>query len=483
MQSNYDVVVIGAGIVGTMIARELSRYEGRVALIEKEPFPGWGVSKGSLAMIHAPDFCPPGTLKGRFCLDAPDRFKKLSKELQVAYREVDELWVALDDSQVPAIEDAKKRGEGHGGKGFQIIGGEKVRELEPHVNPGVVAALYIRGLGVVHPPEWAFALMENAVANGVSCHLDTEVLGIERDKERYYLVRTSKGSLKTRFIVNAAGLFSDQIAAMAGDKGISLSLTKGTMAIFNKSVSHLVRHMVYGTFSKQHSQAITPTVHGNLLLGLGTFTTPEQKNDFRTATAGIREMIRMGKELIPELPEKEIIATFAGIRSENSRFANGDFCIAPSEASPGVLHAIIGQPGLTAAPAVADHVIGLLSKEGFPLREKQNFQPGRKTWPVFSELPGDDRSALIRSDPRYGRMICRCERVTEGEIVEAIRRGADTLDGIRHITRAGMGCCQGGYCSVPVLRLLAKGSNARLDLVTKKGRDSSVLARGSHVGA
>jgi glycerol-3-phosphate dehydrogenase len=468
----YDVIVIGAGIVGSMIARELSRYEGQVALLEKEPFPGWGVSKGSLSMVHAPDFCPPGTLKGRLCLNAPERFKRLSGELGVAYREVDELWLALEPSQIAAIEEAKRRGESHGGTGFEIIGGDKVRKLEPYVNPKVVAALYIRGLGVIYPPEWAFALMENAVQNGVHCHLNTEVLGIERNKESGYLVRTPRGNFRSRWIINAAGLFSDEIASMVGDESIKLTLTKGTMAIFDKSVSHLARHMVYGTFSKSHSQAITPTVHGTLLLGLGYFTTPEQKNDLKVESSGLQDLIKMGKELIPSLSEKDIIATFAGIRSENNQVPNGDFYIAPSSHSPGVIHAVIGQPGLTAAPAVADHVIGLLSKEGLFLKAKESFQSKRKAWPVFSEATPDGKDRLIRSDPRYGHLVCRCEQVTEGEITEAIRRGAGTLDGIKHLTRAGMGHCQGGFCGIAILNLLARQLGVGPHQVTKKGRDS-----------
>ena len=470
----YDVVVIGAGIVGSMIARELSRYEGRIAVLEKEPSPGWGVSKGSLAMVHAPDFCPSGTLKGRLTVSAPERFRKLSAELQIAYREVDELWLALEPSQIPAIEEAKKRGESHGGKGFEIIGGNRVRELEPYLNPKVVAALYIRGLGVVYPPEWAFALVENAVQNGVNCYLKTEVLDIEKAHGEGYIIQTSRGDIRTRRMINAAGLFADEIASMAGDEGIELTLTKGTMAIFNKSVSHLVRHMVYGTFSKNHSQAITPTTHGNLLLGLGHFTTPAHKGDFKIEASGLRDMIEMGKELIPSLPEQEIISTFAGIRSESNRAPNGDFYIAPSLHSPGIIHAIIGQPGLTAAPAVAEHVIGLLANDGFPLVEKRNFNGQRKAWTVFAEAPMADMDRLVRANPDYGRLVCRCEKVTEGEIVEAMGRGVDTLDGIKHLTRAGMGACQGGFCGPRLLYLLSKGM-ANPEKVTKKGGRSSLI--------
>ena len=470
--NHYDVVIIGAGIIGSMVARELSRYEGRIAILEKEASPGWGVSKGSLSMVHAPDFCPPGTLKGKLCLSAPERFKRLSEELQVTYREMDELWLALEPSQIPAIEDAKRRGESHGGKGFEIIEGYRVRELEPHVNPKVIAALYIRGLGVVHPPEWAFALVENAVQNGVQCHLKTEVLNIEKAQGENYVLQTSRGTFRTRWIINAAGLFADEIASMAGDTGIRLTLTKGTMAIFDKSVSHLVRHMVYGTFSKGHSQAITPTAHGNLILGLGHFTTPNHKGDFKIEASGLQDMIRMGKELIPCLPEKDIISTFSGIRSENDQVPNGDFYITPSHHSPGVIHAIIGQPGLTAAPAVAEHVIGMLAKEGFPLIEKGNFNGQRRLRPVFAEESMAERDLLVHSNPTYGHVVCRCEKVTEGEILEAIQRGADTLDGIKHLTRAGMGSCQGGFCGATLHHLLAGRLGAYPQKVTKKGRGS-----------
>ncbi len=470
--NHYDVAIIGAGIIGSMIARELSRFEGRVALIEKEPAPGWGVSKGSLSMIHAPDFCPPGTLKGRLCVEAPARFKRLSEELEIAYREVDELWLALEPSQIGAIEDAKKRGESHGGTGFEIINGDEVRQLEPYVNPKVVAALYVRGLGVIHPPEWAFALVENAAQNGVQCHLNTEVLNIERDKEEGYLIQTSRGKFRARWIVNAAGLHADEIASMVGDTGIQLTLTKGTMAIFDKSVSHLVRHMVYGTFSNRHSQAITPTVHGNLLVGLGYFTAPERKNDLKIESCGLKDMIRMGKELIPCLSERDILTTFTGIRSDNNQVPNGDFYIAPSSYSPGVIHAVIGQPGVTAAPAVSDYVIGLLTREGFALNLKKSFQGKRKAWPVFSEATLEEKGRLIQSNSTYGRLICRCEQVTEGEIREAIRRGADTLDAIKHLTRAGMGRCQGGECEITISNLLVRQRGIPADRVTKKGRNS-----------
>lgn len=472
---NFDILIIGAGMIGSMIARELSKFVGRIGLIEKEVSPGFGVSKSSLSMVHSPDFCPSGTLKGKLCVNAPLRFRKLAEELEVTHKEVDELWLALEPSQISNLEEAKRRGEEHGVTGLEIIGQDKVKELEPNVNPKVAAALYVRGLGVLHPPEWAFALTENAVQNGVHLYLNTAVLNIYRDGKGRYFIQTLKGTFGTRFIVNAAGLFTDEIASMVGDDDIQLILTKGTMAVFDKTVSYLVRHMVYGTFSNRHSQVITPTAHGNLLLGLGFFTTPENKWDTRVTHQGLQDIIEMGRELVPALSEKDIIASFAGIRSENNKVPDGDFYIAHSKNSPGVIHTVIGSPGVTAAPAVADLVIKLLSEAGFLLEPKNSFQKKRGTWPRFSEASLSEKEVLVKQDRKYGYVICRCETVTEAEIAEAIRRGATTLDGIKHLTRAGMGRCQGGFCGPRVIQLLAKALKVSPLEVSRKGPGSSEL--------
>jgi glycerol-3-phosphate dehydrogenase len=248
------------------------------------------------------------------------------------------------------------------------------------------------------------------------------------------------------------------------------------MAILDKSVSHLVQRTLYGTFSGMHSQLVTPTAHGNLMIGLGNFPTPANKQDTGVSHDKLQEIIRMGKELVPSLPEREIISTFAGIRSENNKAANGDFYIAHSKNAPGVVHSLIGSPGLTAAPAVAALVIKMLQDAGLGLVEKRSFQRERRGWLRFSGVPPEAQRGAIAANPKYGHMICRCEQVTEGEIVEAIRRGADTIDGVKHVTRAGMGRCQGGFCGVPVLNLLAKQLGVGQDQVTKKGMGSYPIA-------
>jgi len=469
---DYDVVIIGAGIVGSMIARELSKFEGRFALLDKETFSGFGVTKGGPSLLHSPFIFPTGPLRTKLTFGAPLRYRKLSDELDVVFSEFGELFLALEPSQIANLErDRKWAEEHHVSTGHKIIGPEKIRELEPHVTKKAVAALYGKGLGAIEPVEWTFALTENAVQNGVHLYLKTTVRDIKKEKDFAYVVRTQKGYLKTRYIINAAGLFADEIAWMVGDRGIRLILRKGTMLIFDKSVSHLVRHMIFGTFSERHSQDIAPTSHGNLILGIH-YTKPEHKGDTKVSGEGIREVMKLGKELIPTLSESDIITSFSGIIADSNMTRNGDFYIAHSKHAPGVIHTIIGSPGLTAAPGIAELVIKMLFDAGMDMEEKKTFQKKRIGWPQFSTASPKEQRKMIVSNPKYGHIICRCEQVTEAEILEAIRRGADNLDAVKHLTRAGMGRCQGGFCGTFVLNLLAKQLGIPPNQVTKNGEGS-----------
>jgi glycerol-3-phosphate dehydrogenase len=284
---------------------------------------------------------------------------------------------------------------------------------------------------------------------------------------------TSGRSFRTRFIVNASGLFVDDIARMVGDEDIQLVLTKGTMAILDKAVSPLARNMIYGTFGKDHSQLITPTAHGNLLIGLGTFTKPQDKTDTRVTWESLKEVIDMGRGLVPAISDRDVITAFAGIRSDNTKAsAPGDFFIEHSEHSLGVIHAAIGSPGLTAAPAIAELIVRMLGEAGLRLEEKKEFQEKRNGWVRFETSSQEKRQALIASNSQYGHIVCRCEKVTEAEILEAIARGADTMDAVKHLTRAGMGRCQGGFCGIGVLNHLARHIGLPPAEITKKGAGS-----------
>ena len=468
---DYDVIVIGAGIIGAMIARQLSKLQGRFAVLEKAAFPGCGVSKASLSQIHLPDFCPPGSLKGKLCRDAPARFKKLAGELDVHYREVDELWLALKPVQVSDLKAAKARAESHGATGFEIIGPQRIRELEPHVTPEAVAGLYARGLGVIYTPQWNFALIENAVQNGVQLHLQTEVVDIGKTKDGTYRLTTNQGTLTASYVINAAGLYADEIAKMAGDGHIKLSLRKGTMLIFDKSVSHLLRHMVFGAFSESYSQDIAPTAHGNLILGVHYVPT-NNKTDTSVSREGIQQTLKLGRQLVPALSPKDIITSFAGILAQPNMTPDGDFYIAASQHAPGVIHVMVGAPGMSAAPAIAEYVVQLLGDAGWRTAEKADFNPRRRGWPRFETAPMAKKQQMIDTDPKYGHVLCRCEQVTEAEILQSIRRGAHTLDAVKHLTRAGMGRCQGGFCTPFVLKQLANELGIPPNRVTKNGPGS-----------
>lgn len=472
---DFDVVVIGAGIVGTMIARELARHTGRFALLDKEPFPGFGVSKASLAQVHLPDFCPPGSLKGRLCRDAPGAFKRMAAELDVPYREVDELWLAFEPGHVADLEAARARGESQGGRGYTLIGPQTIRRLEPLVTQEAVAGLHAPGAGVIHPTEWAFALAENAAQNGVRVLTNCRVNGIESLASGGYRIATSRGSLHAAFIVNAAGLFVDEIARMVGDDHFRLAMRRGTMVIFDKQSAQRVSHMIFGTFGPTHSQDIAPTVHGNLILGVH-YDPVEHKGDTRVSRESVRRVLELGCRMVPSLSEADIITSFAGILAANARSPEGDFHIAESPRAPGIIHLVLGAPALTAAPGIAQHVLKMLAQAGFPARLRPDFQPRRTSWPRFQEAAPAAKRCLVGRNPEYGRILCRCEQVTEAEVREAVRRGADTLDAVKHVTRAGMGRCQGGFCGPAVVKVLARMLDVPLTAITKKGKGSAWIS-------
>ena len=262
---------------------------------------------------------------------------------------------------------------------------------------------------------------------------------------------------------------------MVGDSGIQLTLTKGTMLILDKSASNLIGNMVYGSYGKDHSELVTPTSHGNLLIGLGYFTTPANKADTTVSRDKLIEVLQIGKKLVPAISDKDVITAFAGIRSENNMAAGGDFYIDHSKTAAGVIHAAIGSPGLTAAPAIAEHLITLLADAGLGLYQNKTFNPNRTGWRRFETATTIEKQRLIESNSKYGHIVCRCELVSEAEVLEAIRRGADTVDAVKHVTRAGMGRCQGSFCGISVLNYLTQTQGIDPGQVTKKGFGSNQI--------
>lgn len=474
----YDVIVIGSGIVGSMVARELSRFKLAIAVIEKEPQAGFGVTKASLSYIHRNHINPPSSLRAKLCQGSQAAFSKLAEELGLAYREADEINIAFDSEQETQVRQRLDWAYKNGETGFRIIEKEDVARLEPHLTRDFVFATQSLGNGMIHPPEWAFALIENATLNGADFFPGTEVTGLQKSDAGHWKVSTTRGSLAGRFILNAAGLHAEKIARLAGDTGVTLFPTRGTFAIFDSSVSYMLRHLIYVAGQDlSFSQAMGPTVHGNIILGLGRFREPEELTDSRVTKNELDCIIKMGRQIIPELPERQIITYFAGIKTTNNLATRGDFFIGPSSVSPTLIHALICSPGITASPGIARLMLDILSNAGLDLVEKQDFVPCNERSFHFHSADETERSQAIESDCRCGHLVCRCEQVSEAEVRTAVSRGVTTIDGVKHLTRAGMGRCQGGFCGPAVVKILAQELGIEAEDLSRKGKGSEELSR------
>lgn len=472
------VTIIGGGIVGTAIARELSRYDVNILLVEKEADIAFGGStKANTGVIHAGYHDVPGTLMARLCPRGNTLWSKLVSELDVPFKRVGAFVVALKERDMDVLRELKRRGRRNKVPDLEII--EESNELfkmEPNLSREAIAVLYAPTAGITCPYEAAIALAENATRNGVRILLGTEVTGITVEKAEVKGVQTNKGSIKTDYVINAAGLWADEISAMAGINHFTITPRKGEYLIFDKNLSGFVNHVLFPVPTiTSKGVAVTPTVDGNLLVGPNAHGI-RGKTDLTTTPAGLEEVLRSALNLVPKLSLKKgmIIANYAGLRAESS---TGDFIIESYGEVRGFINvAGIKSPGLTSAPAIAEMVVDLLKKAGLELKEKDAFDPYRKS--IDRSMRGllvDKAERLIARDPSYGHIVCRCEHVTEGEVVEAVRRGATTLDGIKYRTRAGMGRCQGGFCSPRVIKILARELRISVESVTKRGGHSQLL--------
>lgn len=473
-----DVVVIGAGIVGTAIARELSRYEVRTLVVEKEvDIACGGATKANTSLIHPGEHNTPGSLMARLCVRGNSLWPNLASELDVPFKRIGCLVVALAEEEVPILYELKQRGEENRVPGLEVIEDrERLFEMEPNLNQGAVAALLAPGLGVTSPYEMAIALMENAASNGVNFLFGTKVEGIEVENSRTKGVRTTKGDVRSEYVINAAGLYSDEISAMVGIERFTIHPRRGEYFIFDKELGGLVNHALFPIPTPlSKGVKVIPTVEGNLLVG-PTAENIDGKTDAATTADGLRKVMDGGIKLVPSLAMHidKIIANYAGVRAVVS---TDDFVIEAYDEPKGFINAAgIDSPGLTAAPAIAEMVLELLRGEGLELREKKSWHPRRRSIDrSVRELSQDGVKELLASDSSYGHVVCRCEHVSEGEIIEAIRRGAKTLDGVKYRTRAGMGRCQGGFCTPRVIKILARELGVLTEDVTKRGKDSKLL--------
>jgi len=463
-----DIVIVGGGIAGTAIARELSQYQLKIVLAEKEADVSFGSSKASTAIIHPGLPVAGAPLKSETLIKGNLIFPKLCEELDVLFKKVGELTIATTKEEIPVLEETKEKGRANGVPGLEIIRKEKIFELEPYVCKKAIAALWAPTAGLVNPFDITIALMDNAAENGVRFFFNEKVIDILRENSSL-VVKTTSGCINTRFVINAAGLFADEVAAMIGADDFSIVPHKGQEIIFDKKVGYLVNRPIFPTAPWI---LVIPTVEGNIMAGT-SYEKVESKTDLATTDEGCSQILANAQKSVPALSEKDIIRSFAGLRAMNTRTA--DYIIEASSKVPEFINVVFGSPGITSAPAVAKRVTQILAEQGLRLIKKPDFNPHRHRISRFVDSSDSKKMAMFTKDKLYGHVVCRCETVTEGEIVEAIRRGARTLDGIKYRARAGMGRCQGGFCSPRVIKILARELKIPVTEITKKGDDSRIL--------
>ena len=469
----YDVVIIGAGVIGCAVARELSRYQLKTVVLEKGEDVCSGTSKANSAIVHAGFDAEPGTWKAKMNVIGSKKMEALSKELDFPYKRNGSLVLCFDEKDLHKLDDLKQKGIENGVEGLEIITGEKIWEMEPNLSKNVKAMLYAPTGAIICPFKLTIALAENANVNGVEFAFDTEVKDIQK-MTKGYKIDTTKGCYETKSIVNAAGVYADVFHNMVSEEKLLITPRKGEYCLMDKKAGNFVSHTIFQLPTAMGKGVlITPTVHGNLLAG-PTAENIEDKEGIDTTGEGIAKLSKMAKLSAENIPLNMVITSFAGLRAAEK---GGDFVLGEVSDAMGFFDAAgIQSPGLSSAPAIgeylADSIAGKLKAE-----KKEEFNPRRKDIPCVAEMEKEELKALIAENPLYGNVICRCETVTEGEIVNAIHRplGAKSLDGVKRRTRAGMGRCQSGFCAPKVMGILERELQKSPLEITKAGGRSTLL--------
>ncbi|QXM07053.1 NAD(P)/FAD-dependent oxidoreductase [Crassaminicella indica] len=470
----YDVAVIGAGIIGTFITRELSKFDLKTIMIDKETDIANGTTKANSAIVHAGYDAKPNTLKGKLNAKGNAMYGDICEELDVHFKRIGSFVIATNEEEMESVKALYERGCKNNIPDMKILSQEEVREMEPNLNEDIIGALYAPTAGIVSPWELAVALAENAADNGAKIQLETEVISIDKNEDGY-VIHTNNGEIKAKYIFNCAGVYADKINEMVGSKTFTIHPRRGQYNILDKSVGEIVNHVIFQAPTKLGKGVlVAPTVHGNLLIGPDAEDIDDKEN---TATTSERiEFIReKSRKTTNKVPFNTTITSFAGLRAVPS---TGDFIIEESKEAKGFINvAGIESPGLSAAPAIAEYAVDILKGIIGELKEKEGFNPRRRPVIRFMELSDEEKAEIIKKDPRYGRIICRCENITEGEIVDAIHRnaGGRTVDGIKRRVRPGMGRCQGGFCGPRVMEILARELKMDIKDVVKDSKASYIL--------
>ncbi len=470
----YDVIIIGAGVSGAASARELSRCAARVCVLEKEEDVCCGTSKANSAIVHAGYDAAPGSLMAKLNVRGNALMGDLAKDLDIPFRRIGSLVVCLSEEDMPGLQALYDRGQANGVPDLRIIYHDELLQMEPNLSEETYAALYAPTAGIVCPFGLNIALAENAAMNGVEFHFDTEVQSLERRQGGGWILHTSQGSYETRLVVNAAGVYADSLHNMISSGKIHITPRRGDYCLLDKTTGSHVNHTIFplpGKYGK--GILVSPTIHGNLLLGPTAIDVadPEATN---TTADGLAQVLENAGRYVKEIPYKNVITSFAGLRAHED---GHEFIIGEVPGAENFIDcAGIESPGLTSSPAIGEMVAEIVRAK-LELSEKEHFISQRKGIMNPTQLPDGERQEWIRRHPAYGHIVCRCEHISEGEILDAIHRplGARSLDGVKRRVRAGMGRCQGGFCSPRVMELLSRELDIPLEQITKRGGASTLL--------
>lgn len=466
----YDVAIIGSGIVGAACAYRLSRFNLKTVVIEKNNDVCCGTTKANSAIIHAGYDPKPNTLMARLNVEGSKMTQEICEKLDIPYKQIGSLVAAFSEEEAKTIEELYQRGVKNGVQDIKVIGKDELKKLEPNISDEAVCALYAPTAAIVNPWEYGLAMAETAVRNGTEIMLEAEVTGIDK-KENSWNIHTAKGDIEAAYVINAAGVNSDDIHNMVAEETFRILPSAGEYYLLDKSEGTRVSHIVFQCPNKEgKGTLVAPTVHGNLIVGPNSVS--GDKEDISTKTASLDFIRETALKSVPSIAFRENIRNFTGIRANSTI---NDFII-EFAAEHFLDLAGIKSPGLSAAPAIAKMAEEMLIENGLEAVEKEKFID-KRTHIVFKHLSAPVKNQVIYQNPAYGRVICRCETITEGEIIAALNSPIPpvSLDGIKRRAGSGMGRCQGGFCGPKILEIMAKFKNTDYENILQDNTGSYIL--------
>ena len=471
-----DVVIIGAGAVGCAIARELSKYQIQVMVVDKNEDVGGDASKSNSAIIHTGYDASPGTLESQLVVAANPMYPELVKELDVPFKQIGAILPAITQEQFEQLPSIKAKAFLNRVYDIEYLTKEQIIAMEPNINPEVKGGLHIPRESIIDPFILVQALAENANENGVDFLLNTKVTGIQTENGKIKAVETTAGTIETGYVINAAALYCDEIAAMVGKADYKVVARRGQFYILDKNTSCKVEHIVLPIPTKiTKGKLMCPTIHGNMLVG-PTAEDLDNKTDKSVTTDGLESIVKDVQRLIPNVNIRDTITQYSGLRP--NRNPEGLHVDVYDDLEGYVNLSGVRSTGLTLSVSMGVYVAQLLKEHGCDLVYKEDFKKTRKGIRIFHEMTADEQEEIIKENPGYGNIICRCETITEGEILDAIHRplGARSMDAVKRRVRAGMGRCQGGFCGPKVLEILSKELNIPVEQVNKNVAGSYMVS-------